>query len=93
MYDGKPLYRRMLTTTITSSLFDVQHLIPQVDKIFVEMGWLYEDSIQARIPVGFYNGSEYFSAFTNATKLYVRASSSYTGKNIFVIVNYTKTTD
>ena len=94
--DGKPIYRRVITTEIT--LFSNYFEIPtDVDRILKKDGFLYKDyDIQTLIP---FTDSVDFASLSRSDADLITLSISTGLKNIYngyigyLVIEYTKTTD
>lgn len=95
--NGKPIYQKTIEGTFASSGTgqDINHNIANLEQAVNVMGYLVSGGAGEtfNIPVGFYNGAQYFSVFFMTTKMCARLHSSYFGTPYKITVQYTKTTD
>ena len=91
--DGKPIYQKTLTgTTATSGDEAIAHNIANVDICVGIEGYCIQQGYA--VPIGFYNGSAFFSAFMKSTTLDLRYyATGYKNCPYRITVRYTKTTD
>lgn len=93
--NGKPIYQKTIEGTFASSGTgqDINHNIANLEQAVNVMGYLVSGGAGEtfNIPVGFYNGAQYFSAFFTPTKMCARLHSSYFGTPYKITVQYTKT--
>jgi hypothetical protein len=94
--DGKPIYQKTLTGTFTSSANQsIPHGIANFEQAINVFGYLESSSsnVDYNIPIGFYNGTQYFGVFFDSTNLQARIQTVYYGRSYNITVQYTKTTD
>lgn len=97
--DGKPLYRKVFTTTMPStnnSWVNVVNLL-QVDMI-TKLNGILVGADGRKIYIPNYESTEYhyslsYQPSTNAIQVYGNGSISFGGRPLYVIIEYTKTTD
>ena len=92
--DGKPLYAKTIITNVEihGANVDINHNIPNIDKIFIDSAFLYKtDGSSYVLP---YITTKHTSVFANRTQL-TFASDDYwpTTYEKVITVIYTKTTD
>lgn len=102
--DGKPLYQKVLKNSITISSSDTnqfEHYIENVDLIFTKLAFAHSlngDQIAYQLPVTQYNTNTNHDELSVAVdrknyRFLVQTDWAISNWQIYVVVNYTKTTD
>lgn len=95
--DGKPIYRKSLNYVTSSTNFTADISSLNIDKIFIDFSHSYFEQGDFSLPLGIYGSSTDWNRpfYNKNTKtLYFQFGSVYTmSKDIWITINYTKTTD
>ena len=93
--DGKPLYRKVYKTTTPSATASTQSVITLSNQNIVKIEGLFSLSSTQKIPINFYDGTNYlFTYQSSSTALSMK--TNYTNglnKDVYITLEYTKTTD
>lgn len=93
--DGKPIYRKVITTTPTNTESNVvEHNISNVDKIWIsDKSFLYVGGTS--LPVNYYRDTNTFiwAHINGGSYQYKISAPGWLNHPIYLIVEYTKTTD
>jgi hypothetical protein len=88
--DGRKIYVKVVTgTTPSSSFASIAHGITGLYKNRNLYGYCKTLS-GSFIPLGFWNGAQYFCAFTNSTNLELRIQQEYYALPFEITIEYTK---
>jgi hypothetical protein len=98
--DGKPLYRKVISTTqsVPSGTTKIAHGISNVNKIFVENAYIFHatNGYSYRLPSIGYDGNftDHDYVWLDRTNINIVSNGSWgTAWEKVIILNYTKTTD
>jgi len=90
--DGKPIYRKVITGTVTTAMTEVAHNIANIDTIIKEQCIISYSN--AFLIAGFYIDSSYYTnAYATTANVVVSVSYPYLNSPFKFIIEYTKTTD
>lgn len=88
--DGKPIYRKVIRITLTTTQQSTSINVNNVSKI-ISFGGVTNTGL----PINFYfqPANTFISTFVDTNNIYNICSSGYSGNTADVILEYTKTTD
>lgn len=89
--DGKPIYERVFTGTNSSSKLNIA-TITDMD-LLIDLKGSANLGTGNQFPINYYYSSSYFLRTWINTKRLLHEAQGYTGYNLKIIVQYTKTTD
>lgn len=98
--DGKPIYRRTITTTvpnINNQWAAVVSNITGIDNI-TKLNGIIVGGDGRKISIPYYESTSYFYSLSfqpnaNQIQIYGNGAAAFSGKTLYIIVEYTKTTD
>ena len=93
--DGKPIYRKVITTTPTNTETNiVEHNISNVDKIWIS-DKSFLDISGTSLPVNYYRDTNTFiwAHINRSSYQYKISAHGWLNNTMYLIVEYTKTTD
>lgn len=90
--DGKPLYGKVVNfgALPNNTTKSVLHNIENIDYVTNLYG--VSNSSSTRIPINWYDGSNYISTYINNTSIAIKTSNDRSSYSVYVVVEYTKTT-
>lgn len=92
---GKPLYRKVFVFDTTNNMsLEEAHNLQNIDKYYVNNGVSYLYGNNESLPINWYwSSSDYARGWMNSTKLRWRCPANVGGRKLYMVVEYTKTTD
>jgi len=89
--DGKPIWQKTFVGTTSSNKkeTDINHGI-EIETPIATFGYVNKGS--QYVPTGFYNGTNFFSAFCSLTSIGLRVQELYYNCPFVITIQYTKTT-
>ena len=97
--DGKPVYRKVFSISLSdnSNLY-INHNLASVnfDKYWVDnsISYIYSNNGTESLAANwYYTDSDWARTWLNSTQIRFRSPSSLNGRTLYVVVEYTKTTD
>lgn len=91
---GKPLYRKVVTLTLTNGFASSSVVAQNVDHIHISNAWVVKGTNNITIPVANITANWQVRTFTNINYIQIQNNNTdYVGETAYVVVEYTKTTD
>jgi len=92
---GKPLYRKVFIFDTTNNMnLEEAHNIQNIDKYYVNNGVSCLYGNNESLPINWYwSSSDYARGWMNSTKLRWRCPANVGSRKLYMVVEYTKTTD
>lgn len=93
--DGKPLYRKVFIIPTTNDMnLEYLHGLTNLDKYYINNGVSILFGNNESLPVNWYwTSSDYARCWMNSTKLRWRCPANVGNRTLYLVVEYTKTTD